>query len=296
MKVLRLVNYILILAFLTSCSPNGTGPLPAIPAIFATSTSSQPLPTAQVTIIPAPDAQAAVTAFLQALQKDDYAGMYNMLSQSSRDAITLEDFSKRYNDALNNMSAGDIEYSINSSLLAPDAAEVAYGITYKTALAGDIQRNIVTHLVNEDSAWKVQWDEGMILPELVGGNQLRMEYSIPARGDIYDRNGLPIVSQADAFAFGIQTDQIDLETINTLVTDLGRLCGYDPEYIRDQIDASGPAGICPCAKAHATKLSVCFRSTLVDWSFLTSTTRATTLKPDWPRKRLDTHNLFPPNN
>ena len=214
-------------------------------AIFATSPPTQSLPTAQVTIIPAPDAQAAVTAFLQALQKDDYAGMYGMLSQSSRDAITLEDFSKRYNDALNAMSAGDIEYSINSSLLGPVAAEVAYGITYKTALAGDIQRNIVAHLVNEDGAWKVQWDEGMILPELVGGNNLAMEYSIPARGDIYDREGLPIVSQADAFAFGIQTDQIDLETINTLVTDLGRLCGYDPEYIRDQIDASGPGWYLP---------------------------------------------------
>ena len=85
----------------------------------------------------------------------------------------------------------------------------------------------------------------MILPELAGGNNLAMEYSIPARGDIYDRDGKPIVTQADAFAFGIQTDQIDLETINTLVTDLGRLCGYDPEYIRDQIDASGPGWYLP---------------------------------------------------
>jgi penicillin-binding protein 2 len=72
-----------------------------------------------------------------------------------------------------------------------------------------------------------------------------MEYSVPARGNIYDRDGLPIVSQADAFAFGIQTDQIDLEMINTLVTDLGRLCGFDPEYIRDQIDASGPGWYLP---------------------------------------------------
>ena len=106
MKVLRWINYILILAFLSACSSRWNGTRP-IPGIFATSTPTPPLPTAQVTIIPAPDAQAAVTAFLQALQKDDYAGMYDMLSQSSRDAITLEDFSKRYNDALNTMSAGE---------------------------------------------------------------------------------------------------------------------------------------------------------------------------------------------
>jgi cell division protein FtsI/penicillin-binding protein 2 len=241
MKALRWINYILILAFLSACG-NGTGPLSPI---FATSTPTPLLPTAQVTIIPAPDAQAAVTAFLQALQKDDYAGMYDMLSQSSRDAITLEDFSKRYNDVLNMMSASNIEYAINSSQLSPQAAEVAYSIIYKTVLAGDIQRNIVAHLVNEDGAWKVQWDDGMILPELAGGNQLAMEYSVPARGNIYDRDGKPIVTQADAFAFGIQTDQINLDTINTLVTDLGRLCGYDPKYIRDLIDANGPGNYLP---------------------------------------------------
>jgi penicillin-binding protein 2 len=242
MKAPRWINYILILTFLSACSSGGGAPLIEI---FATSTPTPLLPTPQAGITPAPDAQAAITTFLQALQKDDYAGMYDMLSQSSREAITLEDFSKRYNDALNTMSAASIEYTINSSLLSPYAAEVAYGITYKTILAGDIQRNIVAHLVNESGAWKVQWEEGMILPELADGNMLAMEYSIPARGDIYDRAGLPLVSQADSFAFGIQTDQIDLKTIKTLNSELGKLCGFDPKYIQDQIDASGPGYYLP---------------------------------------------------
>jgi penicillin-binding protein 2 len=242
MKVLRWINYILILVLLSACSSGGNAPLISI---FATSTDASPLPTPAVGITPAPDAQAAITTFLQALQKDDYETMYTLLAKSSRETITLEDFSKRYNDALNTMSAASIEYTINSSLLSPYAAEVAYGITYKTVLAGDIQRNIVVHLINEEGAWKIQWEEGMILPEFAGGNLLAMEYSVPARGNIYDRAGLPIVSQSDAFAFGIQTDQIDLEMINTLVTDLGRLCGFDPKYIQDQIDAAGPGWYLP---------------------------------------------------
>jgi len=245
MKAIRWINYILILAFLTSCgsagSSGGSG-LGGFGTIFATET---PLPTAPVAITPAPDAQAAIFQYLQAYQSDDFAAMYEMLAKHSRDAITLDDFTKRHNDALNTMSASKIEFTVNSSLLSPYAAEVGYSITYKTVLAGDIQRNIVSHLVLDEGVWKVEWVEGMILPELAGGNLLAMEYSVPARGNIYDRDGLPIVSQADAFAFGIQTDQIDLEMINTLVTDLGRLCGFDPEYIRDQIDASGPGWYLP---------------------------------------------------
>jgi len=242
MKAQRWINYILILVFLSACSSGGTGP---IKNFLATSTPTPLLPTAVAGITPAPDAQPTVTAFLQALQKDDYTGMYNMLSQASRAAITLEDFSKRWNVTLNTMSAASIEFTINSSLLSPYAAEVAYSITYKTVLAGDIQRNIVAHLVNEDGTWKIQWDEGMILPELVGGNQLAMEYSVPARGDIYDRAGLPIVSQSNAFAFGIQTDQINLDTIITLVNEVGKLCGFDPKYIRDQIDSAGTGWYLP---------------------------------------------------
>jgi len=243
MKVLRWINYILILAFLSSCSagePGGSGL-----GVFGPSATNTPLPTAPVGITPAPDAQAVITQYLQAYQKNDFAAMYEMLAKSSRAAITLEDFVKRHNDALNTMSASSIEFTVNSALLSPYAAEVGYSLTYKTVLVGNLQRSIVSHLVLEDGVWRVEWVEGMILPELAGGNSLAMEYSVPSRGDIYDRTGNPIVSQAEAFAFGIQTDQIDLETINTLVTDLGRLCGLDPQYIRDQIDGAGPGWYLP---------------------------------------------------
>jgi penicillin-binding protein 2 len=243
MKVLRWINCILILAFLlSSCSAGGLGGSGV--GVFSSATNT-PLPTAPVGITPAPDAQAAITQYLQAYQKNDFAAMYEMLAKSSREAITVEDFTKRHNDALNMMSASSIEFTVNSALLSPYAAEVGYNITYKTVLAGDIQRTIPAHLILEDGSWKVEWKEEMILPELAGGNSLAMEYSVPARGDIYDRNGNPIVAQAESFAFGIQTDLIDPEMSGTLVTDLGKLCGLDPEYIKDQIESSGPGWYLP---------------------------------------------------
>ncbi len=261
MKVLRWINFLLvIIVLLSACGSNaggkGTPDAPLIKNPFAQDTPT-PLPTAAVRTTPAPDAKAAVTDYLTALQKNNYEGMYNMLTQASRDAITLEDFTKRYSDALNVMSAASVEYTINSSQISPFHAEAAYSVTYHTVLAGDIQRNIVMRLENENGAWKVVWSDGLILPELAGGNILAMEYSVPARGNIYDRNGNPIVAQADAYAFGIQTDQIDYKIINTLVEELGKLCGYDPKYIRDQIDASGPGyylPMCEGTKDEAVRL------------------------------------------
>jgi cell division protein FtsI/penicillin-binding protein 2 len=252
MKSLRWIHLVLIVVFLSACASGGEGS--PLSGIFATPT---PLPTPIVTIIPAPDAQAAVTAFLQALQVDDFESMYDMLTQASRDGITLEDFSKRWVNVLNEMSAASIEFTVLSSQLSPFDAEVGYSITYKTVLAGDIQRNMVMRLANENGGWKVQWDDALILPELAGGNLLAMEYSVPARGDIYDRDGLPIVTQAEAFAFGIQTGQINEDMRDALTTELGRLCGLDPLAIDNQIDASGPGWylpMCEGTRAEAQRL------------------------------------------
>ncbi len=240
MKPLRWINFVLIIIFLSACVSGGGG----LPSILGGPTST-PLPPPQVGITPAPDENSAVTKYLEALQQDDFETMYSMLAQVSRDAVTLEDFSKRWNDSLNAMSAAEIEFTINSAQVGPRDAEVGYSITYKTALAGDIQRNILLRMKNENNEWKIVWDEAQILPELAGGNQLVMEYSIPARGDIYDKEGLPIVTQSDAFAFGIQTDLIDLDMQGALTSELGLLCGLDPLDIQDQIDAAGPGWYLP---------------------------------------------------
>jgi cell division protein FtsI/penicillin-binding protein 2 len=240
MKVIRWVNLLLIITFLSACSGTDT-PAPKTPV----NDLGTPLPTAAWTVIPAPNAKAAVTKYLEALQKDDFETMYNLLAQESRDAMTLEDYSKRWNDSLNQMSAKEIEFTINADKVGYDVAEVGYSITYKTALVGDLQRDIPIQMKRENNEWKIVWDDAQILPELAGGNNLVMNYSVPARGDIYDKDGLPIVSQADALAFGIQTDQIDYELFGTLINEFGALCGYDPEYVRDLIEATGPGYYIP---------------------------------------------------
>jgi penicillin-binding protein 2 len=250
MKSLRRIYFVLITFILVACSSNGGG----VAGIFATPT---PLPTPKIDVTPAPDVNTAFNSFFDALKQNDYESMYALLSTESQSAVSLEDFSKRWNNALNEMSAANFEVNILSSQISPRNAEVGYNITYQTVLAGDITRDIVMRLVNENNAWKVQWDDSLILPELAGGNQLAMEYSVPARGDIYDRDGLPIVTQSKALAFGIDTGAIDPDLRGTLTTELGLLCGFDPLNIQNQIDASGPGWylpMCEATRAEAQRL------------------------------------------
>ena len=254
MKLHRLLSLIVILAFLLgACTPGKSGP--NIP--FFSSSTATPLPTAHANITPAPDAPAAVSAYLDALKINDYAGMYAMLTKVSQDAITQEDFAKRYTDALNTMGAGKFDYEIHSAQLSPYTAQVSYGVTYHTALVGDIQRDILMNLAIDDGQWKVQWEDSLILPELAGGNVLQMNYEVPARGDIYDREGLPVATQSEIFGFGINTGEINYDTIDTLTGELARLCGLNADDIGDQIAASGPGwylSMCEGTKEEAARL------------------------------------------
>jgi penicillin-binding protein 2 len=101
------------------------------------------------------------------------------LARVTQDSVTLEDFAKRNRDALNEMSARSFDYEVLSSLVNPYSAEIAYRITYQTVLAGEIQRDMVARFSLDNNEWKLQWDESLILPELAGGNILRMGLQHP---------------------------------------------------------------------------------------------------------------------
>jgi len=241
MKFLRWLNIIVILTFLSACSSTGIGN-----SFFPTET---PLPQPIVTVIPAPNVDAAVSTYLDAFKADDYNTMYGLLSKVSQDSVTLEDFAKRNRDALNEMSAGSFDYVMLSSLISPYSAEVAYHITYHTSLVGDIQRDIVAPLTLENDQWKIKWEDGLILPELAGGNVLHMDYSIPSRGNIYDRNGNVIAAQSDAHAFYITPGNVTDESRDILLSEVWRLCGINPETLAEEINNTPAQFLIPLCEA-----------------------------------------------
>jgi len=243
MKQLRWINLILIFSLLTACGLNSDGI--GFSSIFSTPTPLQP---PEVTIESAPDAEAPMRSYLDAFKSENYTAMYEMLTQVSREGVSAEDFAARHSDALNKMSAGSFDYEILSVLINnPYTAQVAFRLTYHTALVGDISRDLVAHLNLEGDQWKLQWDESLILPELAGGMRLAMEYQIPSRGDIYDANGEPVVNQANAVALGIMPGRITEDS--PVVSELARLCLVDPQEIQDKIDVSAPEWYVPVCEA-----------------------------------------------
>jgi len=249
MKYLRWLNIIVILTFLGACS-SGVVPIPGIP------TATQ-LPTPLIHVTPAPNPEITLGNYLLAFKTDDYNTMYSLLSKVSQDAITLEDFAKRNRDALNEMSAGSFDYEFHSTLVNPYSAEIAYGITYHTALVGDIQRDMIARFALENNEWKLLWDDGLILPELAGGNILKMNYSASARGNIYDHSGNLLAAQSEVYAFSIIPGNVTNDSFGVLLSEAWRLCGINQDVLTEQINttpAQFPIPLCEASENEAQRL------------------------------------------
>ncbi len=228
------------LTLLTACRVVPPSPVPTLPGP-AISTSLPPNP------------EGTASAFLSAWQRDDYMGMYSLLSPLSQAAISQGDFVARYSDAAAAMTLTSLETTILSSFQSELDAEVLYRATLHTALVGDLTREITMRLRYEGGRWGVSWDDGLILPELKGGNALFMDYKIPSRANIYDRNGLAFAAQTDAVAIGVIPGQITDEP--TLLAELSNLLGRHPETIRAQYQFAQPDWYVPLGEASADQIA-----------------------------------------
>ncbi len=242
--------WLLALLILSACRPGTPSPetaslSPTAPDLTAT------LPNPQVEVTRVPDAEAAARAYLDAWKVDDYAAMYRMLTPISQDAIDGEAFTDRYRQAMAVAGVQSLDYTILSALVKSKTAEVAYRVTWHTALLDEIVREVTMHLTLEDGAWRVQWDEALVLPDLVGGKTLYMDYKVPARGNIYDRNGQPLVAETDALSIGLIPGQVDPEQEEDLLTEIWRLTGIRPDTIRSQMEKYQPDWYLPIGETTA---------------------------------------------
>ena len=228
-------SLILSVLIISLAACNG-GANPATPTTQVLPTLSQP----SINTTQAPDVNKTVRKYLDAWENEDYVQMYGMLTSISKDAITEEQFVELFREVAGEAALSSLETQILSALTQTRSAQASYLVTMHSALVGEIQRDTMMILNLEDGEWRIQWDEGLILPELSGGNSLRMDYLIPSRANIYDLEGQALVAQADATALGLFPDQIDPDQENTLLSELYRLTGIYPDTIADQYEDFPP--------------------------------------------------------
>jgi penicillin-binding protein 2 len=201
-----------------STLPNGETPTPGL------------LPP-EVRTTQAPDVEEAAIEFLEYWKLNNYQAMYSMLSPSSQEAISEEEFSQIYHEVAVELAMESLEYSILSSFVDPGQAQVAVSINYNSLLIEELNRDIILLLSLNEGIWKIDWSKGLIFPELEGDNMLQLTRLVPSRGNIYDRNGSVVVAYAEAISVGLTPSQINPKKEGKVLDELGRDLDMPPEVI-----------------------------------------------------------------
>jgi len=194
------------------------------------------LPTPYVQVSASPEVDNTVESFLSLWKTGEYDQMYQMLSSASQQGVTAEDFNDYYQKIAYNMTLQSVETQLLSTMKDPNSATAKYKAIFNTSLFGIFDREINMTLTLEDNVWKVDWNPGLILPELAGGNRLQLETVYSERGDIYARDGQPIVDQTTAYALAIIPNQIEDGKEGILLNYLADLTGRTPESIQSSYE------------------------------------------------------------
>ncbi len=216
---------------------------------LGSATQTPTVPAAPTATPVTPDPQGTAATFLEAWQAGDYAGMYSLLSPLSQDANSPSDFQARYEAVARGATLTRIEAHVLSVLKNGLSAQALYEVTLHTAVMGALTRKIEMPLVYTDNRWAVSWSDGLILPELAEGATVHIEFSVPARANIYDRNGLGLAVQGEAVAIGVQPNQITDEA--AVVAALSELLGLKPEAIKAKYADARPDWYVPIGEVSA---------------------------------------------
>lgn len=187
-----------------------------------------------------PNVEPVAAAFLNAWQRGDFVLMYSLLSPLSKGAISAEEFASRYQEIAGDAGIISVEARVLSSIQQNVDAEVQFEVSLGTALMGSIRREITMPLHYENGQWTVSWDDSLVLPELAGGNSVFIDYAIPSRGNIYDRNGLAFAAQTNAVALGVIPGKIEMEYEDSMLAELSSMLNLHPEVLRSMYQHAEP--------------------------------------------------------
>lgn len=239
-------RFIILLAFLLLISLSGCADgLPVLQDAYELQT-----PTPRPTATPAPTstpvseaAQGTGLAFYRAWEGFDYDGMYNVLTPQSQALVAREDFVALYEEAMRTATVQTVHAQPLNALQEGDRAQMTVRVTWETALVGSISRDHTVPLAYDDQRWGVVWDESLLLPELQGGQQLYMAYRIPARANIYDRNGLALAYQGTGVTLSVIPGQIEDE--EGLLQTLGDILQREPQALKQLYASALPNWVVP---------------------------------------------------
>jgi len=190
-----------------------------------------------------PSPKDAFNDYVKLWNEQKFDKMYSILSNDAKDKISKEDYVERYSKIYSDINVEDLKITVGKKEVSDDELDkgkvkLPFSLSMNT-LAGEVSFKHNAQLVkekqgkDEEEQWYVQWDTTYIFPELEEGDKVRISVSTGKRGEIFDRNGLPLAMNGSAFEIGIVPEKMGNE--GAVKENLAKLLGVSVEFIEAKL-------------------------------------------------------------
>lgn len=182
--------------------------------------------------------QDTLAEYVRLLNAGDYAGMYALLDEGTREQVTEDVFTERNQNIYEGIEAENVQISVTGEPKETEDAD-RVKLTYSTtmdSLAGEIAFDNQAEFVREDGTYRMVWDSTLIFPYLQEEYKVQIRTRTANRGNIYDRNGTLLAGEGTVTEAGIVPGK--LENREEAVKQLAEILDMTAESIETKLDAS----------------------------------------------------------
>lgn len=201
------------------------------------------LPLAACNVVPVAD-DGTGGKYLSRWADGNYAQMYQLLDEATREAIDEETFTKRYTDIYDGVGITKVEIIEQPTRKTDKASqrELPFTLICHSRIAGELRFDMVLPLMYDEQAasWCVGWSEGLIVPGMETGDTVRVTTQTPVRGEIFSADSVLLAKNdyEDAVYVSLTDDQRagnDDDTLKSIAQQLAALLNLETEALSDKL-------------------------------------------------------------
>lgn len=183
--------------------------------------------------------ESVIQTYFSYINEKKYEEMYELLSKSSKESISKEDFVKRNKNIYNGIDATNVKIEIVQILedgTNENKRKVNYSESFVTA-AGEISFDNTIFLQKENDTYKIEWKSNLIFPDLKENYKVRISTLESTRGSIKDRNGNLLAYDGKISSVGIVPGKLG-ENREENISKISELLGVTTEKVEKLLSAS----------------------------------------------------------
>ncbi|MFP7298639.1 penicillin-binding transpeptidase domain-containing protein [Neobacillus niacini] len=193
-----------------------------------------------------PTPQDRFDAYIKLWNEQKFDKMYDYLTEGSKEVISKEDFTSRYQKIYEDLQITDLKMTFKKpeeeEKLDKDTDSVSYDFSAKmNSIAGPIEFTHSAKMKKEErdkeNNWYVDWNTTYIFPQLKDGDKIGISSIKPKRGQIFDRAGNGLAINGEVFEVGVVPGKLEGQKEH-VIQQLSKLLKMTPDQINKALNAS----------------------------------------------------------